>query len=1112
MSNNVPRNQITVPICPVQSVTDQVLLVGATDPGQTFYIPHYFLVEESLPGRQQFRIILSRENLRQGLTVFLAPAPAPELGMAAREAQSIALQTLKLQLQYRVPGSSTTEALTFQSVNEVGGEIQAFLPAKSLVELSKLTAALTDSNYSASLVAYRQVKIALPAKSPFEGGVSEATESERIAAIVTLRSQVLQQRVETARRAVREVQQQVGGQPFSQSLMKLSNHLTALWQAIVGFGLGADPYKGSIQVSSSGFVSPSPTPDFGISGSFVGMGLPRLYERALKLIGISGTSLQTKTAQFTQGVESYANPAVYPHRAFSDRVFEDRQQNRTSNLSEYTADLQQVDQWLLTLFSDLNQVLADVAPLSAALPLSVSPIPPYAIASLPAQEEYEIVSSLATLRSSDLLKLTQNVRKLLQSIRNGQIGQSGSLNRINDLNNDLVNLWTAIAGYGLATEPFPHSIQVSSFGFTAAKPAPDFGFTTAHKAFGMPRLYERFLQLTGVTGAPAKNQRDEFSRMVQPYANPGFYPHRAFYDRAYNAYRVGTDLGTPQYQADLQALDKWLSDLERVLQAVPKFFVTSAALPTTPMPISELEAISTIATLRIQMLLQAVHHTLTELRPHLTDAAGKKDIRAFQNAMNHLWAMIAGYGLGTEPVESVQISTFGFMNGQKAPDYGISGAYTAFGLPRLYDRFLHIRGISQVDAKTRSKQFSFDLVGLFSEPEVYPYWKFVDQLERSQYQQGDLAYFVYANNLLNKLQQILQEASTLFQVPELTEPLFREETLVLEQVIEPRPFVFPYLADRSNPETNLIPRPVTWKGESYRYYQDPVRSHVFKYLPHRFKLARVDADPNYPDMSIQFLWPDNALEPDRVQLTYRAVPWVDPQQRVEEKAQLQRFTNREPEFEPLVARRSYLKIKLNPILSDTESIHQKDPIDLHQDFEDTLILKFSGFIDLFDRLFSNASILKGDIVVEADRQEIVPVTFQINDLGFLSGGNPPNPVAPDREALLNHLLADQPTIPIKLTITVTTFPALFNPPSDRPDDPITTILIDFLDYGGVISLTPEKLSQKVTLDIPIKERILKRPNQGAFRYKTVPIRKQSGKGKESPELQGELGELYITEV
>ncbi len=1113
MSNNLPRSQITVPICPVQPVTDQILLTAATDPTKTFYIPRYLLVEESLPGKHQFRIILNREAQRRGLTVFLAPTPASELGTAARDAQPIELQTLKLALQYRIPGSSTVETLPFQTVNQIGEELQAFLQVDSLAKLSQLTVAITDSHYTPTLVAHRQVKIALPAKSSFEGQAPEATDSERFAAIITLRCEVLRQRVEIARRAVMEIQQpQIEGLALSRLLIHLSNQMTALWQRIAGFGLGTDPHKESIQVSSSGLISPAPTPTFGISGSAVGIGCPRLYERALKLTKLSATSLQAKTAQFAQSVQAYANPGIYPHREFSERVFKSQQQRRIPNFSEYASDLQQVDQWLLTLFNDLNQVLAEVALLSAPLSLSVSPIPPYTVMSLPVEEEYDIVTSLATLRSRDLLKLTQNVRNLLRSIQNGQIGQSGPLNRINDLNNNLVDLWSAIAGYGLATEPFPNSIQVSSSGFTAAKPAPDFGYDTAHKSFGMPRLYERFLQLTGVTGATAQTQRQAFNRLVQPYANSEVYPHQAFYERAYNAYRIGTDLGTPQYQADLQALNIWLTDLENILQIVPKHFTANASLPISPIPISELEAVSTIATLRLRMLLQAVHNTLTQLQPHLTPSQGQtegqRDARAFQNAMNNLWAMIAGYGLGTEPVESVQITTFSFMDGKKAPDFGISGAYTAFGIPRLYDRFLHLAGIATAEAKTQSAHFSVDLVGLFCKPEIYPYGKFVEQLEQTQYQQGDLTYFADANNLLLKLQEILQAALTLFQLPELTEPLFREETLVLEQVIEPRPFVFPYLADALNSETNLILRPVTWKGESYSYYQDPIQSHLFKYLPHSFKLARLASSPSYPDMSIQFLWQDQASEPDHVQLTYRAVPCVDQQRRMEEKVQLKTFTSREPEFEPLVAR-SYLQIKLNPTLSDT-AVHKKDPIDLRQDFEDTLVLKFSGFIELFNRLFSTASILKGDIVVEADRQEVIPVVFQINDLGWLAGSEPSNLVEPDRESLLNHLLADQPLIQTKTTITVSTFSYLFDSPSDQPDNPVTNILVDFLEYGGVISLTSEKLSEKITLEIPIKERILSQSSKGTFRYKTIPIRK-SGKGKESAELQGD-SDIFITEV
>ena len=55
-------------------------------------------------------------------------------------------------------------------------------------------------------------------------------------------------------------------------------------------------------------------------------------------------------------------------------------------------------------------------------------------------------------------------------------------------------------------------------------------------------------------------------------ANPAVYQHPDFGERAYSEYRQGKGLFTPQYGADLKALDQWLTDLEAVLEKVLAYF------------------------------------------------------------------------------------------------------------------------------------------------------------------------------------------------------------------------------------------------------------------------------------------------------------------------------------------------------------------------------------------------------------------------------------------------------------------------------------------------------------------------------------------------------------
>ncbi len=181
------------------------------------------------------------------------------------------------------------------------------------------------------------------------------------------------------------------------------------------------------------------------------------------------------------------------------------------------------------------------------------------------------IAELATLRSQDLLQRSQNTHELLREIAAGNIGPANPHNSVNDLNNELVNLWMAIASAGLGTEPYGSAIQVSSNGLQQPVTAPNFGFP-AYAQLGLPRLYANFLEARGAPVEIIQTRSAELSSLVEPYSNPARYPHRDFYERAYGDYREGRELGSEQFTADLQRLDEWLSELEVVLQKLPGLF------------------------------------------------------------------------------------------------------------------------------------------------------------------------------------------------------------------------------------------------------------------------------------------------------------------------------------------------------------------------------------------------------------------------------------------------------------------------------------------------------------------------------------------------------------
>ena len=186
--------------------------------------------------------------------------------------------------------------------------------------------------------------------------------------------------------------------------------------------------------------------------------------------------------------------------------------------------------------------------------------------------EIKRVREVAKLRSAELLQRAKNTHAILREVMKSKVAGQALQNKINDLNNDLTALWMALAGYGLGRDPYLEDIQLSASGFGRAKPPPDHGIPGPYVGIGLPRLHERFLEASGAKGKAAERVGSDFKKLVQAYSNPEVYPHRAISQRAYAEYRLGKALFTPQYLADLKAVDQWLTDLETVLGKVPGYF------------------------------------------------------------------------------------------------------------------------------------------------------------------------------------------------------------------------------------------------------------------------------------------------------------------------------------------------------------------------------------------------------------------------------------------------------------------------------------------------------------------------------------------------------------
>jgi hypothetical protein len=178
------------------------------------------------------------------------------------------------------------------------------------------------------------------------------------------------------------------------------------------------------------------------------------------------------------------------------------------------------------------------------------------------------------LRLGELQRKTKNLQTLLKGLEVGDIQLSGPVNRVNDLNNGLTDLWLKIAGYGLGTDPDLDNIFFSASAFSRATTSQDYGISEVSPSMGIPRLYARYLELTEPDVAIRHSKRAVLNAIVEKYSNPDVYPYKDFYVRAYERYREGQDLQSEQYATDLKSLDGWLTtladDITKILQLDPE--------------------------------------------------------------------------------------------------------------------------------------------------------------------------------------------------------------------------------------------------------------------------------------------------------------------------------------------------------------------------------------------------------------------------------------------------------------------------------------------------------------------------------------------------------------
>jgi hypothetical protein len=360
----------------------------------------------------------------------------------------------------------------------------------------------------------------------------------------------------------------------------------------------------------------------------------------------------------------------------------------------------------------------------------------------------------------------------------------------------------------------------------------------------------------------------------------------------------------------------------------------------------------------------------------------------------------------TSPPTSVVSSGTGTLRGTWLFDFD-TGAETSEGADVWWEQKTHTERcmVPRVNAKIVNlgvidfEAFSPEqLPGLpYS---VTPIDGSIDPLNRNQLVNGDVFAVLTNGGNYAKVQVLAYDYN--LQIRWITyrlgtsEPLFLENSVVVDQKYERDPFVFPpnLYAHIFSSITDVNPQQFrsdlrSVKGHSY--YQDPVQRYIFYYLPDRFKLRRRPEFPRYPLVSVRFSAVEAAATEVQATIEYWAYPFVDLVRLSAAAPELKQFITdplppdvKELVFQPLAANEPRLFLTLlKPDGTPGTEEYEDVLVELRAGFRDSRTFSLSEFQSVYDALFSDATqLFKGQVKVDLpDRpSEIIPFDARMNDL------------------------------------------------------------------------------------------------------------------------------------
>lgn len=227
---------------------------------------------------------------------------------------------------------------------------------------------------------------------------------------------------------------------------------------------------------------------------------------------------------------------------------------------------------------------------------------------------------------------------------------------------------------------------------------------------------------------------------------------------------------------------------------------------------------------------------------------------------------------------------------------------------------------------------------------------------------------------------------------------FREAIRTLDCAIAPSPFLFPptlhgYVYSQLKAISGRSSDLKRITVNSHNYYQDRTKPNRFFTLPDSFKLARRPEIPHRPLASVQVIPTEGeALEGAQVTLRYAALPYLNPARLEAATAELLTHVPADLraqglELDRLEVDPSKTQLRVAKPGSGVDGPYQPRPgavVDVKDGIADILNLSLDEFQPIFDGMFSDATIMFGQVTVDLGdqgwRESSIPFVARMDDL------------------------------------------------------------------------------------------------------------------------------------